>query len=110
MNATAARPTLVLMGSRLLSGLHGEETLAALLVLASFEMPLQLCLTGDAVQLLEASGTASFTRLQKMLASLAYYDLLPLWSTAAVNHAPVAVQMVDLQALDLNDFAQVLRW
>lgn len=105
----STRPTLVIL-RHLGTGLYGEETLSALLVLASFEQPLQLCLTGDALLLLHPDLTGSPLRIQQMLDSLEFYDLLPVWVTASVPDARLATVPVDLDTLDLSDFAQVLTW
>lgn len=105
---TGQQPTLVLIHH--LSGLHGEETLSALLVLASFEQPIQLCLAGDAVSALSAQSPLAGERIAQMLRSLAFYDLLPLWVTAPVADPVVAVESLCAGQLDRRAFAQVLTW
>ncbi|MEY4516824.1 MAG: hypothetical protein RL180_1170 [Pseudomonadota bacterium] len=115
-NDVATRPILAMISQGPLAGLRLNEAISALMVLATYGIPVQIVFCGDAVQLLDTpqrpQHLALFKSVHAMIESFEFYDLLPVWicDAPAPRQALVDYRVINLQDIDLQKFSTTLRW
>lgn len=112
--------TLIILTQPPPASLAQVETLQAVLVMASFELPVRLLLTGAAIQWLTRpeQAPAPWADLGSMLASLDLYDLSPvyvdqgIWTDDISTSSPndIDVQPVHFGQDWMQAFRSILVW
>jgi|GEM_PF-99911 len=124
---------LVIFRQGPLAGQQILESLAAVMVLATYGLKVQVAVSDDALGLIPlnsddmtsmppiSSEPRAFKSAQALIESFEFYDLLPIWidQQALVQHPRLAsltsaqpdhYQAVTLSAACLNDFDGILQW